>query len=176
MTGALKTALERRLVDLRLVLAGVDDSGWAEIRRQIEGARKIYCGGMGRSGVIMSAFANRLARAGFRVHGLFEASAPPVEAGDFTLIASGSGATATVLAVAGRIQGEGAKLGLFTANALSPMGRLADFRVVLPPLLPPRDPSAQKASEQVLASLQVLFEQALLIVLDTLADQIADSN
>lgn len=88
---------------------------------------------------------------------------PAIRADDLLVIGSGSGATATLVAIAGKAKTLGASVALITIFPDSQIGQLADAVVRIPASTPKAASDAQFASVQPMGS---LFEQSLLIVLD----------
>ena len=161
----MKKQFERFLLELRVVSDGLDEVDLRGLIDCLATAPRIFVSGMGRSGYVMRAFATRLAQVGLAAHVVLEAGAPEFRDRDVLLVGSGSGATETVLAVVEGAKKKGAVVALVSANALSPMGRLADHRLLIPPMLP----EAMPASEEVLTPMQTTFEQALWLLLDAVA-------
>jgi 6-phospho-3-hexuloisomerase len=126
-------------------------------------ANRIFVAGAGRSGLAMRAFAMRLMHMGFTAYVVGETVTPAVKADDLLVIGSGSGATATLVAIADKAKTLGASLALVTIFPGSRIGQLADAVVRIPASTPKADGDAQFASVQPMGS---LFEQSLLIVLD----------
>jgi 6-phospho-3-hexuloisomerase len=81
------------------------------------------------------------------------------------ILASGSGRTASLLALAEKARRQSATILLFTADARSPLGQLAGHCVMIPaPSL-----TVSKAGAPVsVQPLGTLFEQSLLILCDSL--------
>ncbi len=157
--------IDRFLMELRASLQGVDADDYAAFRGALERARRIAVFGIGRCGEILRTFASGLSRQGRRVDVMFTPSAGKLGDEDLLVLASTSGKHAALAAVAEEAGREGVPLGVITATALSPLSRLADVRIVLPPLLLEGEASA----EEMLRPLGLRFEQALLLVLDALA-------
>ncbi len=127
----------------------------------IESAPRIFVAGAGRSGLIMRTLGMRLMQLGKTVYVVGETITPSISAANLLILGSGSGRTSGLLGVAKIARREGAQILLFTTDATSPLGELADHRIVIPA------PSLREAkgSSQPMGS---LFEQSLLILCDSL--------
>ncbi len=126
-------------------------------------AKRIFIAGAGRSGLAARAFAMRLMHLGFTAYVVGETVTPAIRADDLLVIGSGSGATATLVAIADKAKTLGASLALVTIFPGARIGQLADAVVKIPASTPKADGGAQVASVQPMGS---LFAQSLLIVLD----------
>ena len=132
----------------------------------METAPRVFVAGAGRSGLCMRALGMRLMHLGKTVYMVGETTTPGIGAADLLILGSGSGRTASLLAMAEKARRQGAKVLLFTIDAASPLAGLADHRVIIPAPSP-------KAAEGVhaLASVQpmgALFEQSLFLLCDSL--------
>ena len=164
----MKKQISRYLLELRIVLDGLDEEPLKALAERIRGKPRLFVAGLGRSGAVMRAFAERLNQCGLAAHVVLEPGAPGFQKGDLLLVGSGSGTTETMVAVAREAQKRDVAVAVITNNLLSPLGQLADHRVLVPPLLPPERPG----EDEVQAPMQACFEQALFLILDALAWQI----
>lgn len=126
-------------------------------------ARRVLVAGAGRSGLAIRTFAMRLMHLGLDVYVVGETVTPAMTAEDLLLIGSGSGETASLVAMAEKVSALKGHLALVTIVADSRIGRLADAVVVIPA------PSPKARAQHGLTSVQPmgsLFEQSLLIFLD----------
>jgi 6-phospho-3-hexuloisomerase len=119
-------------------------------------ARRWFCAGQGRSGLVAQMVAMRLMHLGFDAHAVGEATAPALGDGDGLLAVSGSGETPMTLHVAGLARGFGARVLAVTTRGDSSLARLADAVVEIP----------TTGTVQFGGS---LFEQCALLALDALA-------
>ena len=99
---------------------------------QISKARRVFLAGAGRSGMGVRGFAMRLMHLGKEAHLVGETTTPPISTEDCLIIGSGSGATPSLLAAAGKARQIGARIVLFTIDPNSPLAQLADNIVVIP--------------------------------------------
>ena len=132
----------------------------------IESTPRIFVTGAGRSGLCMRAFGMRLMHLGKTVYVVGETTTPGIVAKNLLILGSGSGRTASLLAMARQARSCDAKILLFTAAASSPMAELADQLVIIPaPSLGMDEGERDHPSIQPMGT---LFEQALLILCDGL--------
>jgi 6-phospho-3-hexuloisomerase len=132
----------------------------------MEAAPRIFVAGAGRSGLCMRALGMRLMHLGKIVHVVGETTTPSIAASDLLILGSGSGRTASLLAMAEQAQRRGARVLLFTTDATSPLARLSNFQVVIPaPSLKPADGVPDYTSVQPMGT---LFEQSMFILCDSL--------
>lgn len=155
------------------VLQGVEDAALRGLEERLTVARRIFVAGAGRSGLMMRAFAMRLMHLGLRVHVIGEVTTPSIEAGDLLVIGSGSGETESLCTMARRARHLGAGLALVTIAASSTLARLADTVVRLDAPSPKVVPAAGATARASIQPLGSLFEQALLLVLDTVVLRLA---
>jgi 6-phospho-3-hexuloisomerase len=158
---------DRVLAEIRVVLESVDDNSVARLVDAVLQANRIVLYGAGRTGIVCSAFAMRLAQMGFRSHMLGEPTTPAIGEGDVLLLCSGSGETQTVYEVAVLAKQHGVRIVLITARPESRIGHLAD--VVVPLRAPTKLESNQQRSALRQLSIQpmtTVAEQSLMIFLD----------
>ncbi len=127
-------------------------------------ARRVFIAGAGRSGFAVKAFAMRLMHLGFTSFVVGETATPSATAEDVILIGSGSGETASLVAIAEKAKKIGARVALITVVPDSRIGRLADalVRIQAPTRKPER--RGRTASIQPMGT---LFEQTMLVLLDS---------
>lgn len=159
--------------ELRRTLGEISAKITEQMVDYISGAPGIFITGKGRTGLIMKTFAIRLMQMGFTLHVLDEASTPAVKAGDLLLIGSGSGETESLLAIAGKAKKIGAKIALITMNSKSTIAGKADLVLVIPAKGSKYDEKTASNSIQPMCN---LFEQSLLLFLDSLSMLIMDKN
>jgi 6-phospho-3-hexuloisomerase len=165
---------QRLLKDLERVLGGVDAEETRALVEALLAAGAIQLAGVGRSGLIMRAFAMRLTHLGLRVHVVGESTTPAFQSDHLLLVCSGSGQTPVTIAIAESALRAGGRLALITSAVIAPLARMAHLRVLLPPLLPQPDPAAAPEGisvppdvARVVQPLRTLFEQATFLYLDT---------
>lgn len=164
------------LGELGGVLARVDEAALRALEERVAGARRVFVAGAGRSGLMMRAFAMRLMHLGLEAHVVGDATTPSIQAGDLLVVGSGSGETESLRGMARRAREAGAALALLTTVPSSTIGGLADtvVRFDAPSPKAARVPGvAPPPSVQPMGS---LFEQALLLSLDTVVLRLATAR
>jgi 6-phospho-3-hexuloisomerase len=146
-------------------LAMIDERQIHEMAGAIDGARKFYVAGAGRSGLIMKAFCMRCMHMGMIAYVVGETVTPAIERDDFLLIGSGSGETGTLAVIADKAHKLGAGVGLVTIFPESTIGRKADHVIVLPGTTFKSDKTPVVTSIQPSGN---LFEQTMFLLLDSL--------
>lgn len=94
--------------------------------------------GAGRSGLSIRGFAMRLMHFGYRAYVVGEVCTPAIGAGDLLVIASGSGETQGMLAMARKAHQFGARVALLTMRPDSAIAAISDLVVTLntdPPVI-----------------------------------------
>lgn len=162
---------ERVLEELIRTVAAVPGAALEAVAGQIGGARRVYVAGAGRSGLMMRAFAMRLMHLGFEAHVAGETVTPGIGKGDLLVIGSGSGTTGSLLRMAEKAKGVGARLALLTTAADSDIGQLADETVPIPAAA--KEQSGSSKSVQPMGS---LFEQSLLLTLDAVVLKLMEAG
>lgn len=136
-------------------------------------ARSIFVAGAGRSGLAMRGFAMRLMHMGFSVHVPGDLTTPPLQRGDLLLIGSGSGETASLVAMAEKAKALGGRVALITILPDSTIGKMSEVTVRIPAPTPKATGTAQFASVQPMGT---LFEQSLMIFLDLMVLRLMDKK
>ena len=152
------------LKEIASVLDRMRDDGTVKLVTELERAKRIYISGVGRSGLVVKAFGQRLMHLGWEVHLADEISAPAIRRGDLLIACSGTGSTELTLYMARKARRIGARCIALTADANSPLGKTARRTIVIPAGLE-RGNGAGVPSRQ---PARALFEQALFIFLDSI--------
>ncbi len=160
------STLEQILAEVAACVRQVSVESLAQAGALIESAPRIFVAGAGRSGLGMRALGMRLMHLGKTVYVVGETTTPSIAAENLLILASGSGRTASLLAMAERARRRGAKILLFTTDATSPLAGLADQQVVIP--APSLKAAKGVGGPQSVQPMGTLFEQALLILCDGL--------
>jgi 6-phospho-3-hexuloisomerase len=158
---------QRILKELESVLKEVPADLIDRLAAAVQAAEHIFVAGEGRSGLMARAFAARLVHLGLQVHEASEITCPRIGSQDLMIACSGSGETRTTLEKMLSAREVDAKVVLITANPDTRFGDAADILLHLPaPSAPPPGARGKRdgSSSQPQRS---LFEQALLIVLDS---------
>ena len=108
------------------VLSVTDASYDEALTKLLDGARRIFVAGAGRSGLVAKFFAMRLMHGGYEVFVVGEIVTPSIREGDLLIVISGSGETETMIAFVKRAKELGGKVALLTTKASSTIGDLSD--------------------------------------------------
>ncbi|MGH0052159.1 MAG: 6-phospho-3-hexuloisomerase [Sphaerochaetaceae bacterium] len=130
---------------------------------KIKQSHRIFCFGVGRSGIILRSFCMRLNHLGLDSYYLGSIQCPPATKDDLLLLVSGSGETGSVLAYANQARDIGCSLACITANRINPLIALAE--VVINVKAPSSLINTNSGSKQPMRS---LFEQGAFIICETL--------
>lgn len=141
------------------VLTRIDEGRSRKFVQLLPKARRIYITGVGRSGLVVKAFGQRLMHLGFDVHLADEITSPGIARGDMLVACSGTGSSQLTIYMATKAKKIGARCVALTAKARSPLGRLADLSILIPAPLE-RGPGSRQPARS-------LFEQALFLYLDS---------
>ncbi|TDA27147.1 MAG: 6-phospho-3-hexuloisomerase [Archaeoglobi archaeon] len=134
----------------------------------IEGSKKIFCSGIGRSGLVARAFAMRLMHLGYEAYVIGETITPRIEPRDLLIAVSGSGETPIIVAFAKKTKEIGAKVVAVTSKADSSIAKIADLTIVL------KSKFGKEISK--FAPLGTLFEITALIFLDGIVAEIMEKK
>lgn len=129
---------------------------------ELEAARRVFCVGAGRSGILMQAFCMRLNHLGFEAYMAGGLPCPPVASGDLVVVASGSGETRSVAAIVAQGRKAGARVVMFTTQRPRPGIIDADVSIVVPApaMLVNADSNISRQP------MRTLFEQVLFVLCD----------
>ncbi|XKM13561.1 6-phospho-3-hexuloisomerase [Orbaceae bacterium ac157xtp] len=152
LTNSLQTIFNE-LEQNRIELQNVDVNPIVKLLVQ---AKHIFVAGAGRSGVVITAFANRLMHLGFSVSIINEITKPKASNDDVLVLNSGSGCTESLITAAKKAKKLDMKVIVFTMNEGSPLALLADQVIILPKI---------EMSKQPMGS---AYEQLSFIVFDAL--------
>lgn len=149
------------LSEVASVLPRVSEEGSKAFCRELARVRRrtIYITGVGRSGLVVQAFGQRLMHLGFDVHLAQEITAPAVGRGDLLVACSGTGTTLLPLYMARKARRMGARVVAITARPASPLAKLSNLTIVIPAPLE-RGPETRQPARS-------LFEQAMFLYLDS---------
>jgi 6-phospho-3-hexuloisomerase len=151
--------------ELEKTVSGISNEQAEKLMNAILESGKIFVAGAGRSGFMIKAFAMRLMHLGFDTYVVGEAITPNLTSEDLLFIASGSGATGSLVVMAQKAKAIEARIGLVTIDNQSPIARLADIVLTVPAPSPKVKKDIDFTSVQPMGS---LFEQSLLLTLDAL--------
>jgi 6-phospho-3-hexuloisomerase len=151
--------------ELKQTLSGIENEQAERLINAILESKKVFVAGAGRSGFMIKAFAMRLMHIGFETYVVGETITPKLTAEDVFIIASGSGATSSLVVMAQKAKAIGARIGLVTIDHQSPIAELADIFLIIPAPSPKIERDTGFRSVQPMGS---LFEQSLLLTLDAM--------
>lgn len=147
------------LLEVAAILPRISDDASKEFCRELARSKNIYITGVGRSGLVVQAFGQRLMHLGFNVHLASEITAPAIGRGDLLVACSGTGTTLLPLYMARKARRIGARVVSLTARAKSPLAKLSHLAVLVPAPLERGRETKQPARS--------LFEQCLFLYLDS---------
>jgi 6-phospho-3-hexuloisomerase len=153
------------LAELGRVLGRIDAGEVDRLVEAIIRARRLFLEGRGRSGLMMRAFAVRLTHLDIHCYVVGETTTPSLQPGDLLVVGSGSGETVTATLAASQGKAAGGTIAVLTTRRESALARLADYLVLVP--APVREVSDVEPVGTV-QPMGSLFEQSLLILLDTI--------
>tara|TARA_B100000809_G_scaffold140028_1_gene137610 strand:+ start:1056 stop:1622 length:567 start_codon:yes stop_codon:yes gene_type:complete len=151
--------------EIEKTIKKIDNSCFLRLMDQMVSNQRIFVAGAGRTGLVMRSFAMRLMHLGFRVHIIGDTTTPSIDEKDILLIGSGSGNTSSLVSISENAKEIGVSTILFTIDSSSIIGRLASINICIPAPSPKLERKTNNHSVQPMGS---LFEQSLMIVLDTL--------
>ena len=105
--------LKNIILELQHYAKNVKEEEAQNMVHLILSAKKIFIAGAGRSGFAARGFANRLMHLGFQVSFIGEPTTPPIKKGDLLIIGSGSGTTPSLVKMAEKAKGFGAKIDVY---------------------------------------------------------------
>ncbi len=149
--------------ELSATVNAIDSHEVEKLAELILSANKIFLYGGGRSGLMMRAFAMRLAQMGLKVFYVGDVTALSIANNDLLILGSGKAKTATSKYYAEKAHEKGAKVGLLTANPEGDISKISDAIVTIFAPVGPDDPRPERKSVQIMGN---RFEQSLLIVAD----------
>lgn len=135
-----------------------------KLTEYILSAKKVLVAGAGRSGFAVKAFAMRLMHMGFDAYVVGETVTPNLEPSDLLIIGSGSGETGSLVNMSEKAKKIGSKIVTVTIRPEGTIGKIADLAVKIPAPTPKAETDASFQSIQPMGS---LFEQCLLLFLDS---------
>jgi 6-phospho-3-hexuloisomerase len=146
-------AIYRELTDIASSLPREEAEALA---RSVRDARRVFVGGMGRSGLMMRAFAMRLMQLGVTVFVVGDTTTPSIAKGDLLVVGSRFGRSGSLSHFVSIARREKARVAVVTMDPGTPLARQADIVATIP--VAEGGPSQQP--------LGTLFEQSLLVYLD----------
>ncbi|MGR8930348.1 MAG: 6-phospho-3-hexuloisomerase [Gammaproteobacteria bacterium] len=109
------------------ILEATPESHEKTLVEMLDGAKRVFISGAGRSKLVGNFFAMRLMHGGYDVSVVGEIVTPSIKDGDLLIIISGSGETEQLIAFTKKAKQVGAKIALISAKDDSTIGDLADL-------------------------------------------------
>lgn len=150
------------LEEITRTLTGIDKNSQVALADEILAAKRIFIAGAGRSGMMARCFAMRLMHMGLQAYMVGEVVTPSFHKGDLLVIASGSGTTESLVAMAQKAQKMEGRVALVTIYPNSAIAQIANCKIII-------DAPTSKGADTGTSSVQPmgsLFEQSLLLCLD----------
>lgn len=165
MTGAMEHIRNVIVEEIKTAADALDVSQMQAAVKAVTDADRIFCDGLGRSGLAMRGFAMRLGQMGKKSALVGEATAPAFEKGDLLVLCTASGSSPTLLYHAEKAKSYGGKVLLITGRTDSPLSAIADGVILVQ--APDKDQEGEKkGSIQPMGS---LFEQTAQLVCDMMS-------
>jgi 6-phospho-3-hexuloisomerase len=160
------------LNEVKAVIHLIDEKEIRNMTDAILDAKRIFVTAEGRTGLLVRAFAMRLMQMGLEVYVVGETISPNIKEGDLLIAVSGSGETATTLAVVESSLSKIKEFWAITASRESTLASMASGILYIP------GQTKERSQEQItsLQPLSNLFGQALMITLDIVGLQIMQSR
>ncbi|MDR1611514.1 MAG: sugar isomerase [Planctomycetota bacterium] len=153
------------LGEIRTALENIANAETEAFMTALERAEKVFCLGVGRVGLALSAMVKRLNHLGMSAYMVGDLSEPAATDRDLLVIASGSGESAIPVAIAAVARGKSVNIAYIGSNMNSRVAQMATVKVRIPVgtklTLPDEIPSGQIMSS--------LFEQSVLLYGDIVA-------
>lgn len=155
-------SLQEIIDNLKLNMEEIDLRIINKIADEIVKRKRVFVYGAGRSGLVARAFAQRLMHVGIESYVVGETITPAVKPGDVAFLVSGSGETASVVAIGNKAKSVGAFLITATTRSESTLASLSDIVLTI-------RGKTKLMEKRSYAPFTSLFDIACLAVLDSLA-------
>jgi 6-phospho-3-hexuloisomerase len=159
----MKPYIRRMFDEIGQVLDRIDNAQSLRFVKAIRGAKRIYIAGVGRSGLVVKAFGQRLMHLGYEVHLADEITAPGISSKDLLICCSGTGRTQLTVYMARKARSIGARVCTLTAEPGSPLAELSDVLLQIPA---PLEPKSRRPGIRTLQPARSLFEQSMFLFLE----------
>lgn len=142
----------------------INDKDWNVFIENILKSRHVFITGKGRSGLIASAFANRLLHLGISVSVVGEITTPHTQNGDLLIVVSGSGSTTSLFELVKIARRNKVKTVLITSNRSSIIGEIVDQTLILSGTSSKSEKASNSLSIQPMGT---SFEQLVFLIFDS---------
>lgn len=154
----------------------IKDEELAKVSELIQQTNRIFVAGAGRSGFAARGFANRLMHLGYSSYFVGEPTTPSIQEGDLLIIGSGSGETASLVAMAKKAVDQKAKLATLTIFPSNTIGSLANASIKIPGVTAKVEEIGEKAASiqpkgSSFEQLSWLIYDSIIIELKNITDQ-----
>lgn len=166
----MKQIIETIANEVNGVIKHVDSGQIQQLARQVNGTKRIFITGTGRSALAGKMFAMRLMHIGYQAYVVGETITPSIEEGDSLVVISGSGETKTLIHYVSKAKEAEAVVALVTTNPESSIGQSADLVVEVPAVT--KKTTGQRNTIQPLGS---QFDQSIHLLLDALIVYLIDN-
>lgn len=146
----------------------ISNTELSEMADRIIKAKHIFISGAGRSGIMATAFVNRLMHLGISVSKVGDTTSPHSSENDLLLVCTGSGETGSLVSLAHKAKEKNVDVVTITTNENSTIAKMSQSIVKIPA------PSKDEAGESSIQPMGSLFEQSLMIILDSLVLQLME--
>lgn len=153
---------EEILKELETAVSAVKEEELLALADGLQKAEKIFCDGLGRSGLVCRAFAMRLMHLGMQSCCVGDTVTTAIGEKDLLLLCSGSGESKALISHAGKARDKGAKIALITGNPESTLSRMADIRILIPA------PKKEEAGTASVLPMGTLFEGTAALIFENL--------
>ncbi len=161
--------LSRILGEIEMTLSEITDARFEVVLEEILRADRVFLFGMGRTALIMKAFAMRLMHLGLKTHVVGDVTTPSIGDRDLLLVGTESGETPSVVLVCKKARESGSRIVSFTKNRVSSVVSLSDEVLFIV-----MDSEAQKDRTGSIQPMGNVFQQSLLILTDILVKVLKD--
>ncbi|MDQ0204691.1 6-phospho-3-hexuloisomerase [Pectinatus haikarae] len=135
----------------------------------IDKSSNIFLTGVGRSGLMLRAFTNRLMHLGYNAYMIGDISTPHTKPNDILIIGSASGNSTHLFQQAEKAINDKLKIAVITANKESSLVKKADILVIIPTQTKDTNPTS-------LQPMGTLFEQSSLLLYDSIVLMLMEKN
>jgi len=156
--------------EIRTILENMDFDQLSPFVDELLQADTVATYGVGREGLMIKSFTMRLMHLGLDAHVVGDMTTPPIGEGDLLLTSAGPGHFSTVNGLIETAHGAGARVAIVTAQPQSSMVKTAETILTIPAhtMAEEEGSDVQVPSEDTIQPMGCTFEQAQLVVFDTI--------